>query len=112
MEIFLRGKGLLGYLDGPLDFRSEAEPIQATNNDDVRKRLMMISYIMIKISPSRKVAILKMWYPKEVWDKLRSTNKMVSESSIDAKLSVLQDVVLELSESVVELSNKIESLVN
>ena len=73
---------------------------------------MYLAYLLMTIEQSCKFAVIGLRDPKEVWDNLKKTYQKVSESLIDSKLTQLQEISMETSESVVQYSNRIERLSN
>ena len=108
IEVFLRGKGLWSHAVGTA--RSPTDPTQVEKYE--RGKDMCLAYLLMTIEQSCKFAVIGLRDPKEVWDNLKETYQKVSESLIDSKLTQLQEISMETSESVVQYSNRIERLSN
>lgn len=106
LEIFPRGNGLWGYVDG--------EVAGETTSDDssAQKRDMDLAYNMMSITPACKASLMTCRDPDELWNKLKRLFLSVSEASIDAKLKRLQNIKMTAKGSVTEYSNEFQSLAN
>lgn len=100
-EIFLRGKGLLKYVDGSICEPNEDDK-KAPVRINERKRDMALMYLLISIDTACKSPVLQMRDPKLVWITFRKSYHLVSEASTDAKLSALQDISMDNSESIIQ----------
>lgn len=88
MEILLRGKGLWRFVDGTKakpseDFVREMETFS-------RKSDIAIAYILMTIDQACKASVIRLRYPRDVWNTLMKSYQIVSKASIDANLSALQ----------------------
>ena len=108
MEIMLRGKGIWKHVEGSAVTPTDEAKL-ATHE---RNQVLALANIMMSINPARKASVLRLGHPKEVWKTLKVTYQMVSEASIDAKLSALQEIGMATSESILEYSNRIKTLTN
>lgn len=104
MEIILRGRGLWKFVENK-------ENIDEGENSE-QKRDLALAYILTSVSNLCKPAIRKARCPTEAWNKLRTMFQAVSEASIDAKLTKLQNIQMKKGEKVIEYSNRVEELVS
>lgn len=72
---------------------------------------MALVYIMMSYALSCKAAEMTCRDPCELWNKLKKLFLSVSEASIDAKLTRLQNIKMTAKDSVLEYPNRSEGLV-
>lgn len=104
LEVILRGRGLWKYVEDQ-DGIDEGEYSE-------QKKDLALAYILTSVSNSCKPAVRKVRCPTEAWNKLRTMFQAVSEASIDAKLTKLQNIQMAKGEKVIEYSNRVEELVS
>lgn len=100
MEVVLRGKRLWKIMK-----HINKDSGNKDNGVDVQKKDLDLVYLLTSIDASCKLMMRRFRCPAEVWELLRRTFSMVSEASIDAKLTQLQALSLKKGEKIVEYAN-------
>lgn len=133
VEVMLKGEDLWTYIKTPLDnalmsrtdcggltddqVREEnmARSLHGTVDEHRKKaqeKDLVLAYILTSIDKSCKEMVRKVTCPAEAWAILKATFSAVSESSFDAKLSKLQAVKLQKSETMFAYSKRILDLIS
>ena len=108
VEILLRGKGLWPYVMNTVQVPTDEKQLTAFR----QKQDQALAYIFSVIDASCKYSVMTLRDPAEVWNTLKSTFQKVSEASVDAKLTRLQNLQMNADEKVVEYANRLDMLVN
>lgn len=82
------------------------------NKKEVQMWDLALAYIMIELSQNCKAAVRQMRCPAEVLAKLEKIFRVVSEATVDANLTTLQNVRSNDSKSIIEYLNGILELVS
>lgn len=81
--------------------------VEEIRGKEVQKRDLALADIVIAASQNCKAAVRKIRCLPEVWTEGHKMFRAVSEAAVDAKLTTVQNIFLDKSESNTEYSNRI-----